>query len=250
MPALLAYLIALTVLICGSYSGLSLISARDPSSLTQDQKAKLANRKKFEREAATRLGTNDAVEETIANVVAGPKPENELPKPTAALSGSLSSAAPSPPGREIGVLAPPKPSAIVSGDTKTTGIPATATPDTAARLPTASAAVADVAETTTAAPPAPGESSPTAKSTASSLQVVDRYPSASADNSVQLAAAEKPSRKTRKASQRRKLVLMTLQTIQFADGRLGQRLVPLQSRRQSRTITRLSGSEWLDDTFN
>lgn len=222
MPALLAYLVALAVLIGGGYGGLHYLSEHKGSELTQVQQAKLAARKKFEREAATRLADrdSDADEQAVSPLLAATATPSA--SPGEAPAAAVEPAVVVPAIRQIAIDAP-----VV---TAPEGNRSVAAAEAAAPLPAPrpAAAPADIAT-------APVGS--TAKPADAMAAVAEPV----------APAAAKPARKPRRTAAREQPVLMTLQTIQYADGRIAQRLVPLQTRRRP---TQLSRSDWFGGEYD
>jgi hypothetical protein len=262
MPGLLAYLVALTVLLGGGYGGLHYLSEYSGSGLTQSQQTKLAARKKFEREAATRLASkDDAADEAAERPVAAatpPQPSSDLKASKAA--PAIAAADPTPPPvpsvRQIAIDTPSN-----QAPARTVEAPAAAIePRTSA--PAANEVADEVAALSPAQPAAPLAAIVTtpARKPANAMAALPEpaskpvgpaeKPAVAAEDRPDNAVADRPVRKARKIQTREKPVLMTLQTIEYADGRLAQRLVPLQSPRRPAGITRVSRSEWFGGTLD
>lgn len=240
MPALLAYLVALTVLLGTGYGGLHYLSQPDSSALTQSQQAKLAARKKFEREAAIRQSKEDAPEGAatmqsatapplppVRDVAALPAPKVKEIAPTA--SAPVAAAAPAP-----AIAAPAASLAPVENN---------AAEATAVEAKPAVVAAKNPADAM-AAIPEPAAAPPTATSPPTPAATAENSEPANPEIAPPAAKrkATKPARKIAKLRPRNKPVMMTLQTVEYPDGRIGQRLVPWNApQRRTMMTTRMSG---------
>jgi hypothetical protein len=273
MPALLAYLVALTILIGGGYGGLHYLSEHNGPELTKSQQAKLAARRKFEREAATRIADQeDEIEEARPSRVAAAAAPDIKPEvaPTPVTEPAV---APKPvaPVRQIVIDTPPEPSAsqvpaVVAETAKVE--PATPAPAAApVAAPSVAVATAEPAAPTAEIPPlpmprpaaAPAVAAAVPAATPPARKPIDSLAAVTAaDAPAVTTAAEKPAaaptpapkRQARTTPAREKPVLMTLQTIEYADGRIAQRLVPLQQPRRAAGATRMSRAEWFGGEFD
>lgn len=216
MPALLAYLVALCVLLGGGYGGLYVLThPSDAPTLAQAQPGKTSRAKSptkktaAEQIAASRAAAGDS-EPPIDLAESTPAtPAASDPPPSAAPSTDLKSETPA---------LSPAPSDQFSAREIATAPSQAAEPGTPPASPPADAMVA--------------------------MPRADATPAVAKTEEPK--SVERTSRKTRLAHRHTKPVMMTLRTIEYADGRVEQRLIPLSSSAH-RHVSRV---DWDDDPFN
>lgn len=251
MPALLAYLLTITVFLGGGYTGLRFLAGEfDPpvKSQTVAQKPQAAGQK---AKSAPALATPSQGSDTDATPLATvaqakapadpstPAADAEPSMVTSVKRNTVATATAEP------VIEPVAPSSNPAGApvTVTGSTPDDAKPDTAKSVANLSEAQASLPRTdapiTAAAAPTPPVTTPPATSVAGNPKA-DRNRKDAANSYAAMVDSPKSLKRkldrSREAKQRRPAVVMVLRTVEFPDGRREQRLITQRQAQMDRAV--------------